>query len=272
MKRWIALVLCLCLTMSLVACDTLTGLFIKNIVVEGTWNLEAVDLTDEAAEEIFEYILAADSQGEELKDMMEAYDVKIDAPTFVESVFTAVSLTFKENGNFIMTVDGQAYADAVYTVSVASFDAMADWTPEKYVEIYGDGTYDAAMLREVLASMGTTWEAYLAEAIESGKKDIREEFTPETAAEQLGRELNDDGTITMQRGTYTVRGDTVTLSTVDKDGETQVSTMTLNQGDSFFSVISLDAEDGSEVEGDFKLLKNFSKYFRLVKAPSGEIA
>lgn len=272
MKRWIALVLCLCLTMSLVACDTLANLLIKNVAVEGTWNLEVVDLPDEAADELFEEILSSDSKGEETIAGLEAYGVTIDAADFVRTIFGSISLTFKENGNFIMTTNGQTYADALYRVSEATFDAMADWTPEKYVELYGDGTYDAAMFQEILAAMGTTWEAYLAELIEGGRKAIREEFTPETVAETLGSELNDDGTITLLSGTFTVRGDQVSLSTVDKDGETQVSTMTLNQGDSFFSVISLNPEDGSEVEENLVPLEKYSQYFRLVKAPSGDVA
>lgn len=272
MKRWIALVLCLCLTMSLVACDTLANLLIKSVAVEGTWNLEVVDLPDEVAEELFEEILSSNSEGEEAKAALETYGITIDAADFVRTIFGSISLTFKENGNFIMTTDGQTYADAMYRVSEATFDAMADWTPEKYVEMYGDGTFDAAALREALAAMGTTWEDYLAELIEDGRKELQEEFTPEAAAEALGHELNDDGTITLLSGTFTVRGDQVSLSTVDKDGDTQVSTMTLNQGDSFFSVISLDAEDGSEVEDSLVALEKYSQYFRLVKAPTGEIA
>ena len=61
MKRLLMLVLCLCLTTSLVSCDaiqSIADLFLENIDVQGAWEMEVVNLSAQEAKTMFREMIS----------------------------------------------------------------------------------------------------------------------------------------------------------------------------------------------------------------------
>ena len=274
MKRLLMLVLCLCLTTSLVSCDaiqSIADLFLENIDVQGAWEMEVVNLSAQEAKTMFrEMVSKAKDEEIDVDELMNALGNDFDYADYIKKACGSMYLIFKDNGNYTMGVHTEEYLDAMWSVTEKTIDRMKSMVPAEYVAQYiaatGDDSLTVALLKEALEQMGTTWEAYRDEMIQQTKDEAKEGITPESAAKAVGGKLNSKGEIVVQSGSYSVHGNQVTMITVDANGDTAGDVMTLDEGEGYFALRSMEGENGAEISDDFAFYQKFASHMHLVKA------
>ena len=270
MKRLLALCLCLCLTLSLVSCDAIqrvAALFEEPVDVKGSWQFGLGNLPEATAESMYRtYLADIHDETNSLMDVMKRLDQPFSTRDYFDAIYGTMSLTFKDNGNYTVALNGKAFCKVMIDYNCAMYDAMANLTPHAFYNVMGVNL-DVESLEEALAQADATWEEFRANAIKEMKRDVTSWFTPQEAAKDMGGKLSDDGNITLESGVYTVKGDTVTLVTVNEDGDTVTFAMTMKPGEDFFSNIALEGEQTDQVgHGLLRFYKVYGEYFRLTKA------